>query len=87
MYVFKTKDNINEYFWMGLNDRRTEGSLQWDHRPNMVMVSTYYVFGDHSFIRFTADIKILLRQDHSYFCLIHTARLTSVVHVAYKSNS
>ena len=31
-------DNINEYFWMGLNDRRSEGSLQWDHRPNMVMV-------------------------------------------------
>lgn len=32
-------DNINEYFWIGINDRVTEGRMVWDHRPNMVMVN------------------------------------------------
>jgi len=30
---------------MGLNDRRTEGSLQWDHRPNMVMIRGFTNWG------------------------------------------
>ena len=32
-------ENIDEYFWMGFNDRRQEGRYSWDHMPGYYMVS------------------------------------------------
>lgn len=37
--------NINDYYWIGLSDVIREGVYQWDHHPEIVMVSEERVAG------------------------------------------